>query len=203
MPNQQLNDFVPWIIKTLGRKKFYLIGANYIYPKETNREVKALLKKHGGTAVAEEYSPLGSTEFATNINKIASSGCELFLRPGRRPGRGILQAVQGIWYHRQRHPDLHADHHRTGNRGDGTRERAGPLHIVRLFPERRHAGKPFVRQRYKAKYGKNAVTNAVMEYAYFQTYFLAQAIAKVKSTDADALIFEGLPGQEFLAPEGR
>ena len=42
-----------------------------------------------------------------------------------------------------------------------------------------------------------------MEAAYFQTYFLAQAIEKVKSTDADALIFEGLPGQEFKAPQGR
>ena len=41
-----------------------------------------------------------------------------------------------------------------------------------------------------------------MEAAYFQTYFLAQAIEKVKSTDADALIFEGLPGQEFTAPQG-
>src|SRR5467141_1738485 len=53
VPNQQLDDFVPWILNTLGRKKFYLIGANYIYPKETNREVKALLQKHGGTTVAE------------------------------------------------------------------------------------------------------------------------------------------------------
>ena len=62
--------------------------------------------------------------------------------------------------------------------------------------------KSFV-ERYKAKYGKDAVTNAVMEAAYFQTYFLAQAIAKVKSTDADALIYEGLPGQEFQAPQGK
>ena len=62
--------------------------------------------------------------------------------------------------------------------------------------------KSFV-ERYKAKYGKDAVTNAVMEAAYFQTYFLAQAIEKVKSTDADALIFEGLPGQEFQAPQGK
>jgi urea transport system substrate-binding protein len=61
--------------------------------------------------------------------------------------------------------------------------------------------KSFV-SRYKARYGKNAVTNAVMQSAYFATYLLAHAIEKVKSTEADALIFEGLPGQEFLAPEG-
>ena len=42
-----------------------------------------------------------------------------------------------------------------------------------------------------------------MEAAYFQTYLLAQAIEKVGSTDTDALIFEGLPGQEFQAPQGK
>ena len=52
VPNQQLDDFVPWIINELGRKKFYMIGSNYIYPKETNREVKALLQKHGGETSA-------------------------------------------------------------------------------------------------------------------------------------------------------
>src|ERR1700676_4204839 len=77
VPNQQLDDFVPYIINTLGRKKFYMVGSNYIYPKETNREVKALLQKHGGTNVGEEYAPLGSTEFSTNINKIASSGADI------------------------------------------------------------------------------------------------------------------------------
>src|SRR5258705_13678814 len=72
VPNQQLDDFVPWILNTLGRKKFYLIGANYIYPKETNREVKALLQKHGGTVGAEVYSPLSFNVLSTNINNISS-----------------------------------------------------------------------------------------------------------------------------------
>ena len=61
--------------------------------------------------------------------------------------------------------------------------------------------KSFV-ESYKAKYGANEVTNAVMEAAYFQTYFLAQAIEKA-GTEADALIYEGLPGQEFQAPQGK
>ena len=57
--------------------------------------------------------------------------------------------------------------------------------------------------RYKATYGEDAVTNAVMEAAYFQTYFLAQALDEVGTTDPDALITEGLPGQEFQAPQGK
>ena len=61
--------------------------------------------------------------------------------------------------------------------------------------------KSFV-ERFKAKYGADSVTNAVMEAAYFSAYFLAQGIEKAKVTEADALIFDGLPGQEFTAPGG-
>ena len=66
VPNQQLDDFAPWVIDKFG-PRHYLIGANYIYPKETNREWKALLDAHGGETLAEEYAPLGHTEFATNM----------------------------------------------------------------------------------------------------------------------------------------
>ena len=115
VPNQQLDDFVPWIINTLGRKKFYLIGANYIYPKETNREVKALLKAHGGEHVAEEYSPLGHTEFSTNINKIAASGCDVVFSD--LVGDQVVafyKQYQPVRHHRRGYPDLHADHDGAG-----------------------------------------------------------------------------------------
>jgi urea transport system substrate-binding protein len=204
VPNQQLDDFVPWILKTLGRKKFYLIGANYIYPKETNREVKALLQKHGGTTVAEEYSPLGSTEFSTNINKIASSGADIVFSD--------LVGDQIVAFYKQFREfgitakDIPICTPITTEQeiaAMGAENAVGHYTSFNYFQSvDTPQNKSFV-DRYKAKYGKDAVTNAVMEAAYFQTYFLAQAIAKVKSTDADALIFEGLPGQEFQAPQGK
>lgn len=204
VPNQQLNEFVPWIMKTLGRKKFYLIGANYIYPKETNREVKALLKKYGGTVVAEEYSPLGSTEFSTNINKIASSGCDVVFSD--------LVGDQVVAFYKQfkefgiTAKDIPICTPITTEQEIAAMGPENALGHYTSFDYFQSVDTPenhsFV-ERYKAKYGKDSVTNAVMECAYFQTYFLAQAIAKVKSTDADALIYEGLPGQEFQAPEGR
>ena len=64
--------------------------------------------------------------------------------------------------------------------------------------------KAFV-ERYKAKYGANQVTNAVMEAAYFQTYLLAQAIEKVGNTDTDALIYRrtSRPGVQGAAGAGQ
>jgi urea ABC transporter urea binding protein len=204
VPNQQLDDFVPWIINELGRKRFYLIGANYIYPKETNREVKALLQKHGGETVAEEYAPLGHTEFSTNINKIAASAPDIVF--------STLVGDQIVAFYKQFRQfgitaeDLPICTPITTEQeiaAMGAENSLGHYTSFNYFqsvdtPE----NKQFV-ERYKAKYGENQVTNAVMEAAYFQTYFLAQAIEKVGSTDTDALIFEGLPGQEFVAPQGK
>jgi urea transport system substrate-binding protein len=28
-PNQQLNNYIPWLIKNLGKKKFFIVGSNY------------------------------------------------------------------------------------------------------------------------------------------------------------------------------
>jgi urea ABC transporter urea binding protein len=204
VPNQQLDDFVPWIINELGRKRFYLIGANYIYPKETNREVKALLQKHGGETVAEEYAPLGHTEFSTNINKIAASAPDIVFSD--------LVGDQIVAFYKQfRQFGITAEDipictpitTEQEIAAMGAENALGHYTSFNYFqsvdtPE----NKRFV-ERYKAKYGEDQVTNAVMEAAYFQTYFLAQAIEKVGATDTDALIFEGLPGQEFVAPQGK
>ncbi len=204
VPNQQLDDFVPWIINELGRKKFYLIGANYIYPKETNRAVKALLKAHGGEHVAEEYSPLGHTEFSTNINKIAASGCDVVFSD--------LVGDQVIAFYKQfRQFGITAEDLPICTPITTEQEVAamGPENSLGHYTSFNYfqsvdtpENKSFV-DSFKAKYGDKEVTNAVMEAAYFQTHLLAQAIEKVGTTDTDALIFEGLPGQEFQAPQGK
>ena len=203
VPNQQLDDFVPWIINTLGRKKFYMVGSNYIYPKETNREVKALLEKHGGENVGEEYAPLGHTEFSTIINNIAGSGAEVVFSD--LVGDSIVAFYKQYKQFGMTADDLPIATPITTEQETaamGAENAVGHYTSFNYFqsvdtPE----NKSFV-ERYKAKYGANQVTNAVMEAAYFQTYLLAQAIEKVGSTDTDALIFEGLPGQEFKAPQG-
>lgn len=204
VPNQQLDDFVPWIINTLGRKNFYLIGSNYIYPKETNREVKALLDKHGGKTIAEEYAPLGHTEFSTNINKIAASGADIVFSD--LVGDSVV-----AFYKQFRQFGITADDIPICTPITTEQETAamGPENGVGHYTSFNYfqtvdtpENHSFV-ERYKAKYGKDQVTNAVMEAAYFQTFLLAQAIEKVGGTDTDALIFEGLPGQQFQAPQGK
>jgi len=202
VPNQQLDDFVPWLIENVG-PKFYMIGSNYIYPKETNREVKALLKAHGGIDVGEEYAPLGHTEFSTNINKIVAKKPDVVFSD--LVGDSVIAFYKQFAGFGITADDIIIATPITTEQETiamGPENGLGHLTSFNYFqsvdtPE----NKKFVKA-FKAKYGKNEVTNAVMEAAYFQTFMLAQALEKTQSTDADALIFEGLPGQEYQAPGG-
>jgi urea ABC transporter urea binding protein len=202
VPNQQLDDFEPWIVANLDRKKCYMIGSNYIYPKETNREWKALLEKSGAENMGEEYAPLGHTEFSTVINNIANSGADYVF--STLVGDSIVafyKQFKQFGFTPEDMPICTPITTEQETAAMGAENAAGHYTSFNYFqtvetPE----NKSFV-DRYKAKYGANEVTNAVMEAAYFQTYLLAQAIEK-SGTDTDALIFEGLPGQEFTAPQG-
>ena len=51
-------------------KKVYLIGSNYIWPKESNKNAKVWLEKVGGEVVGEDYVPLGGSEFTPIFNKV-------------------------------------------------------------------------------------------------------------------------------------
>ncbi|KKK66636.1 hypothetical protein LCGC14_2962110, partial [marine sediment metagenome] len=71
-PNQQTGPAVTWLLKQ-GKKRFYLLGSDYIFPRTTNMIIKAQLKAEGGVLVAEEYTPLGHMEYATVVNKIKAA----------------------------------------------------------------------------------------------------------------------------------
>ena len=69
LANQHSFDLVPFMVENFG-KKVYLVGSNYIWPKESNKNAKVWLERVGGEVVGEDYVPLGGSEFAPIFNKI-------------------------------------------------------------------------------------------------------------------------------------
>jgi urea transport system substrate-binding protein len=57
-----------------GKKKLYLVGSDYVFPRTANKIIKAYAKANGMKVVGEDYAPLGSTEFSTIVNKVKASG---------------------------------------------------------------------------------------------------------------------------------
>jgi urea transport system substrate-binding protein len=69
--NQQAIPAVDYMLSE-GRKKFYLLGSDYVYPRTTNKILKEYLKLKGipDSDVFEIYTPFGHTDYQTIVAEI-------------------------------------------------------------------------------------------------------------------------------------
>lgn len=75
-PHQYITPFVPVLLERYGTD-WYLIGSDYVFPRSVHAITKELLAQQGGRVVAEEYVPLGTTDFGPLIDKIAAAQPDL------------------------------------------------------------------------------------------------------------------------------
>jgi urea transport system substrate-binding protein len=61
--NQQIVPAVDYLLSQ-GKKKFFLLGSDYVFPRTSNTIIKAQLAANGGETVGEEYVPLGGPNSA-------------------------------------------------------------------------------------------------------------------------------------------
>lgn len=76
--NQQAIPAVDYMLGE-GKKKFYLLGSDYVYPRTTNKILKQYLKLKGipDSDIEEIYTPFGHTDYQTivaSIKKFAAGG---------------------------------------------------------------------------------------------------------------------------------
>ena len=55
-----------------SKKKFYLLGTDYVFPRTANKVLKAFLKAKGvpDENIAEEYTPFGHSDYQTIVGKV-------------------------------------------------------------------------------------------------------------------------------------
>src|SRR6187402_1915225 len=76
--NQQAIPAVDYMLAE-GKKKFYLLGSDYVYPRTTNKILKQYLKAKGipDAEIEEIYTPFGHTDYQTivaSIKKFSAAG---------------------------------------------------------------------------------------------------------------------------------
>lgn len=86
VPAQQVDPFIPWLMKETGAKKFYLPSAEYIWPHVMNQRVRQAVMANGGSIVGEEYFPLDHSDYRATVDKIMSSGAEVVFNTTVPPG---------------------------------------------------------------------------------------------------------------------
>ena len=77
-PNQQAIPAVDYLMNNIGVERWILAGTDYVYPRTTNKILKAYLKAKG---VADEdiminYTPFGHSDWQTIVSDIKTFGSE-------------------------------------------------------------------------------------------------------------------------------
>jgi urea transport system substrate-binding protein len=203
VPNQQLSNFIPWIIKTLNKKKFFIVGSNYIYPREMAKVSKILIEKSGGEWIADEYLELGHSEWGAMVNKIKTSGCDVVL--SNVVGDSVVAFYREFKNQGLAHDKLPICATVTSEIEIAAMGAEYAVGSFTSFPYFQAIGtdinKAFV-ERYRAFVkDPKAVTHHALESSYFQVFLWKQAVEKASAVTPEA-IREGVKGQEFEAPNG-
>jgi urea transport system substrate-binding protein len=217
-PNQQAIPAVEYLMSKDGgsAKRWVLLGTDYVYPRTTNKILRAFLKSKGvaDADIMEEYTPFGHSDYQTiiaNIKKFASAGKKT----------AVVSTINGDsnvpFYKELGNAGLSAKDvpvvaFSVGEeelRGVDTKPLVGHLAAWNYFMSVKNpANAEFVKKWSAYAKAKNIaghkdkpLTNDPMEATYIGINMWAQAVEKAKSTDTDKVI-AAMAGQTFKAPGG-
>ncbi|MBP6654362.1 MAG: urea ABC transporter substrate-binding protein [Propionivibrio sp.] len=216
-PNQQAIPAVEYLMSADGgeAKRFVLLGTDYVYPRTTNKILRAFLKSKGvaDADIMEEYTPFGHSDYQTIIAKIKK-----FASEGKKTA--VVSTINGdsnVPFYKElgnaglKATDVPVVAFSVGEeelRGVDTKPLVGHLASWNYFmslknPENDKFAKMYKDWAVKAKLpnADKVVTNDPMEATYIGIHMWKQAVEKAKSTDTDKVI-AAMAGQTFKAPSG-
>ncbi|MDR2326175.1 MAG: transporter substrate-binding domain-containing protein [Acidovorax sp.] len=202
VPNQNSAPLAAYLLKNHG-KKFFLLGVDYIYPREVNRIMRDIVEQHGGDILDEIYLPLDATTaqiesvlgilkeaqpevvFSTMVGKAARQLYQMYpqfgMDPKRVPIASLSMAEEEI---RLIGPELCEGHITSAT-------------YFSSLPNERN--QKFVAL-WKERFGDRP-TSTWSEMAYTQVHLFAQALKIAGSMDRRKLV-EAAAQIEFDSPEG-
>ncbi|CRF28653.1 urea ABC transporter%2C urea binding protein [Mycobacterium tuberculosis] len=200
--NQQIVPAVTWLLENKG-KKFFLLGSDYVFPRTANKIIKEQLKAEGGTLIAEEYTPLGHTDYNTIISKIKKDKPDVVFNTLNGDSNvAFFKQLKDAGITAQDLTTLSVSVAEEEIRGIGASVLEGHYAAWNYFQTTDTPENTKFVEAYKAKYGNDRVTSDPIEAGYFGVYLWAEAVKKAGSFEVDK-VKEAAKGLEFNAPGGK
>lgn len=203
-PNQYSVLLAEYLFETYGNR-LYLIGSNYIFPRESNRIIRDLVAEHGGAILAEKYVPLTAerADLEPIIEEISRLKPDVVL--STVVGQSISDFYRAFLDAGLSSADIPIASVVTSEaeiEDMGHPAAAGHILAASYFdtvdtPE----NKKFVRN-YRKRFGQQERTTVCVESAYCQVHLFTQALAATGSLDTN-LLRSAVLGAQFDAPQGR
>jgi urea transport system substrate-binding protein len=217
-PNQQAIPAVEYLMSKEGggAKRWFLLGTDYVYPRTTNKILRAFLKAKGVAEkdIEEVYTPFSHTDYQTivaNIKKFAAGA------GGKTAVVSTINGDSNVPFYKElgnqglKAKDVPVVAFSVGEeelRGVDTKPLVGHLAAWNYFMSLKSpANDEFKKKwaaytkRMKLPNADKPLTNDPMEAAYIGIHMWKQAAEKAKTTDVDKVI-AAMAGQTFKAPSG-
>ena len=216
-PNQQAIPAVEYLMSEEGggAKRWVLLGTDYVYPRTTNKILRAFLHSKGvkDEDIMEEYTPFGHSDYQTiiaNIKKFAAAGKKTAV-VSTINGDSNVPFYKELGNQGLKATDVPVVAFSVGEeelRGVDTKPLVGHLAAWNYFMSVKNPTNAAFIKKYKAWAAANGVPNAdtvvtndPMEATYVGIHMWKQAVEQAKTTDVDAVI-GALGGQTVKAPSG-
>jgi len=215
-PNQQAIPAVEYLMSEEGgaAKRWFLLGTDYVYPRTTNKILRAFLKakKVDEKDIEEIYTPFGHSDYQTivgNIKKFAAGGKTAVVSTIN--GDSNVPFYKELGNQGLKATDVPVVAFSVGEeelRGVDTKPLVGHLAAWNYFMSLKNPANESFKTKWAA-YAKakklpgadKPLTNDPMEATYIGIQMWKQAVEKAKSTDTDKVVV-AMAGQKFNAPDG-
>jgi urea transport system substrate-binding protein len=200
-PTQQVWPFMEKMVQEHG-KKFYMIGSDYAWPRVTNLFTKEKLQELGGETVAEVYIPFNTPQYESVLREIREKKPDIIFHS--------LTGSDTVNFRQQFHAAgmskdftlWTVDDEEVVTSGLGPEVSAGTYVSFDYFMTISHPNNKIFLEKYRAKYGKDALMNTVGVGMYNAAHMGAMAIAKAGKVET-AAIRDALKELTFdQAPQG-
>jgi len=215
-PNQQAIPAVEYLMSKEGgaAKRWILLGTDYVYPRTTNKILRAFLKSKGvaDKDIDEKYTPFGHSDYQTIVADIKK-----FSAGGKTAVVSTINGDSNVPFYKElgnqglKATDVPVVAFSVGEeelRGVDTKPLVGHLAAWNYFMSQKNPTNDAWKKQWAA-YAKKAklpnadkpLTNDPMEAAWIGIHMWKQAVEKAKSTDTDKVV-AAMAGQTFAAPSG-
>jgi urea transport system substrate-binding protein len=215
-PNQQAIPAVEYLMSKDGggAKRWVLLGTDYVYPRTTNKILRAFLKSKGvaDKDIDEKYTPFGHSDYQTIVADIKK-----FSAGGKTAVVSTINGDANVPFYKElgnqglKATDVPVVAFSVGEeelRGVDTKPLVGHLAAWNYFMSQKNPTNDAWKKEW-ATYAKmkklpgadKPLTNDPMEAAWIGIHMWKQAVEKAKTTDVDKVI-AAMAGQTFKAPSG-
>ena len=199
--NQQIIPALDYLAEQ-GTKTIFLVGSDYVFPRTANKIINAYAAAHGMEVVGEEYTPLGSTEFSTIVNKVRDSGADaVFNTLIGDSNVAFFRQYTSVGLTAADMPVVSVSIAEEEVPGIGLENIEGQLTAWDYYQTLDTPANAAFVTAFKDKYGADRVTSDPMEAAYTSLYLWKAMVEKAGSFEVDK-VRDAADGVSFEAPEG-